>query len=58
MSATPAHSQGPTRTLSLIADGAHARAGAYVSLAVVATAGVVDIGLPIADPLLGSPSPP
>ena len=38
---------------ALIADGAHARADAYVSLAVVATAGVVLIGLPIADPLIG-----
>ena len=38
---------------ALIADGAHARADAYVSLAVIATAGVVLIGLPIADPLIG-----
>jgi len=38
---------------ALIADGAHARADAYVSLAVVATAGVVFIGLPIADPIIG-----
>jgi cation diffusion facilitator family transporter len=38
---------------ALIADGAHARADAYVSLAVVASAGVVLIGLPIADPLIG-----
>ena len=38
---------------ALVADGAHARADAYVSLAVVASAAVVAIGLPIADPLLG-----
>ena len=38
---------------ALIADGAHARADAYVSLAVVASAAVVAIGVPIADPLIG-----
>jgi cation diffusion facilitator family transporter len=38
---------------ALIADGDHARADAYVSLAVIATAAVVAIGLPVADPLLG-----
>jgi cation diffusion facilitator family transporter len=38
---------------ALIADGNHARADAYVSLAVVATAIVVALGLPIADPLIG-----
>ena len=38
---------------ALIADGNHARADAYVSLAVVASAVVVAIGLPIADPLIG-----
>ena len=38
---------------ALVADGNHARADAYVSLAVVASAGVVAIGLPIADPLIG-----
>lgn len=38
---------------ALIADGNHARADAYVSLAVVATAGVVWLGIPIADPLIG-----
>lgn len=38
---------------ALIADGAHARADAYVSLAVVASAAVVAIGLPIADALIG-----
>ena len=38
---------------ALIADGAHARADAYVSLAVVASAIVVALGLDIADPLIG-----
>jgi cation diffusion facilitator family transporter len=38
---------------ALIADGDHARADAYVSLAVVASAAVVAIGIPIADPLIG-----
>jgi cation diffusion facilitator family transporter len=38
---------------ALIADGDHARADAYVSLAVVASAAAVAIGLPIADPLIG-----
>jgi len=38
---------------ALIADGAHARADAYVSLAVIASAAFVAIGLPIADPLIG-----
>jgi cation diffusion facilitator family transporter len=38
---------------ALIADGDHARADAYVSLAVIASATVVAIGLPIADPLIG-----
>jgi cation diffusion facilitator family transporter len=38
---------------ALIADGAHARADAYVSLAVVASAAVVAIGFDIADPLIG-----
>jgi cation diffusion facilitator family transporter len=38
---------------ALIADGAHARADSYVSLAVIASAAVVAIGLPIADPLIG-----
>jgi cation diffusion facilitator family transporter len=38
---------------ALIADGNHARADAYVSLAVVATAGAVALGLSIADPLIG-----
>lgn len=38
---------------ALIADGDHARADAYVSLAVVASAAVVALGLGIADPLIG-----
>lgn len=38
---------------ALVADGAHARADAYVSLAVVASAAVLAIGVPVADPLIG-----
>lgn len=38
---------------ALIADGNHARVDGFVSLAVVASAGVVAIGLPIGDPLIG-----
>jgi cation diffusion facilitator family transporter len=38
---------------ALIADGAHARADAYVSLGVVASAAVVALGAPVADPLIG-----
>jgi len=38
---------------ALIADGNHARADAYVSLAVVATAAFVALGLTVADPLIG-----
>ena len=38
---------------ALIADGNHAAADAYVSLAVIASATVVAIGLPVADPLIG-----
>jgi len=37
---------------ALIADGAHARADAYVSLAVIASALVVAVGVPLADPLI------
>jgi divalent metal cation (Fe/Co/Zn/Cd) transporter len=37
----------------LIADGAHARADAYVSLGVIASAMVVALGAPVADPLIG-----
>jgi cation diffusion facilitator family transporter len=38
---------------ALVADGAHARADSYVSLAVVASAAAVALGAPIADPLIG-----
>jgi cation diffusion facilitator family transporter len=38
---------------ALVADGNHARADAYVSLAVVASAAVVALGLEAADPLIG-----
>ena len=38
---------------ALIADGAHARADAYVSLAVIASAAAVAVGAEIADPLIG-----
>ena len=38
---------------ALVADGHHARADAYVSLAVIASAAAVALGLPIADPLIG-----
>ncbi|WP_249021090.1 cation diffusion facilitator family transporter [Conexibacter sp. S30A1] len=38
---------------ALIADGNHAAGDAYVSLAVIASAIVVAIGAPIADPLIG-----
>jgi cation diffusion facilitator family transporter len=41
------------RSPALIADGDHARADAYVSLAVVASAAVVAVGLDLADPLIG-----
>ncbi|MGH2948013.1 MAG: cation diffusion facilitator family transporter [Solirubrobacteraceae bacterium] len=38
---------------ALVADGAHARADAYVSLAVVASAAAVALGADVADPLIG-----
>jgi cation diffusion facilitator family transporter len=38
---------------ALIADGDHARADAYVSLAVVASAAAVTVGADLADPLIG-----
>jgi cation diffusion facilitator family transporter len=38
---------------ALVADGHHARADAYVSLAVVLSAAVVALGAPVADPLIG-----
>jgi cation diffusion facilitator family transporter len=42
-----------TNSSALIADAHHARADAYVSLGVIASAAVVALGLPIADPLIG-----
>jgi cation diffusion facilitator family transporter len=41
------------RSPALVADGNHARADAYVSLAVVASAAVVAVGFPLADPIIG-----
>jgi cation diffusion facilitator family transporter len=38
---------------ALIADGDHAAADAYVSLAVIASAAAVALGAPVADPLIG-----
>jgi divalent metal cation (Fe/Co/Zn/Cd) transporter len=38
---------------ALIADGHHARADGFVSLAVVASAAVVAVGFPLGDPLIG-----
>lgn len=38
---------------ALVADGNHARADAYVSLAVVASAGFLALGFELADPLIG-----
>jgi cation diffusion facilitator family transporter len=38
---------------ALVADGNHARVDAYVSLGVVASAGLVALGLELADPLVG-----
>jgi cation diffusion facilitator family transporter len=38
---------------ALVADGEHARADAYVSLGVVASAVVIALGVPVADPLIG-----
>jgi len=38
---------------ALVADGHHARVDAYVSLGVVASAGVVALGVDVADPLIG-----
>ncbi len=45
--------RGSVDSPALIADGNHARADAYVSLAVIATAIVVALGLPVTDPLIG-----
>jgi cation diffusion facilitator family transporter len=41
------------RSRALVADGDHARADAYVSLAVVASAAAVALGAPVLDPLIG-----
>jgi cation diffusion facilitator family transporter len=41
------------RSPALVADGHHARADAFVSLGVVASAAAVALGLGIADPLIG-----
>jgi cation diffusion facilitator family transporter len=41
------------QSAALIADGAHARADSYVSLAVVASAAAVALGAAVADPLIG-----
>ena len=38
---------------ALVADGAHARADAYVSLAVVASAAAIALGAPVLDPVIG-----
>jgi len=38
---------------ALVADGRHARADGIVSLAVVASAALVALGLQVADPLIG-----
>ena len=38
---------------ALVADGNHARADAYVSLAVVASAAALALGLMVLDPLIG-----
>ncbi|HEX3283998.1 MAG TPA: cation transporter, partial [Mycobacterium sp.] len=38
---------------ALIADGSHARVDGFVSLGVLLSAGVVAVGLDIADPLIG-----
>ena len=53
--ATPVRDRsGGDRVISvLIADGNHAAADAYVSLAVIASALAVALGAPIADPLIG-----
>ncbi|HEY6934480.1 MAG TPA: cation diffusion facilitator family transporter [Marmoricola sp.] len=38
---------------ALIADGIHARADGYVSAGIIASAGFIALGLPIADPIIG-----
>ncbi|HEU0023109.1 MAG TPA: cation transporter [Thermoleophilaceae bacterium] len=44
---------GRLASAALVADGHHARADAYVSLGVVASAAAVAVGVPVADPLVG-----
>ena len=41
------------RSPALVADGKHARVDGFVSLGVVASALVVGLGVPIADPIIG-----
>jgi cation diffusion facilitator family transporter len=41
------------RSPALVADGDHARVDAYVSLAVIASAIAIAVGVPILDPLIG-----
>jgi cation diffusion facilitator family transporter len=41
------------RSPALVADGAHARADAYVSLAVIASAAAIALGAPVLDPVIG-----
>ncbi len=41
------------RSSALVADGNHARVDGFVSLGVVASAGVVALGAPVADPIIG-----
>lgn len=41
------------RSPALVADGDHARADAYVSLGVVASAGALALGADVVDPLIG-----
>jgi divalent metal cation (Fe/Co/Zn/Cd) transporter len=41
------------RSPALIADGQHARSDALVSAGVIVSAGVVALGVPIADPIIG-----
>jgi cation diffusion facilitator family transporter len=41
------------RSAALVADGEHARADAYLSLAVVASAAALALGIEVADPLIG-----
>ncbi len=42
-----------TEQSALVADGNHARVDGFVSLGVLASAGVVSLGLNLADPIIG-----